>query len=303
MEDQRAIEDLVNLCREVGARRPFWIQGAGGNVSVKTGGQLYVKASGAKLWQVTASSGIAKVDLSYWRNFWHLDKGHPQEEQAYDQALKESAQQGFARPSMETGFHVVIGKKYVLHFHSLVAIVFADLFFKQSAKLKDFMPQGKFHANVPLEILGESCVILDSVMPGLQLSRVLSGLPSAGFYILRNHGVIVATDHLDGLSNWITFEQTVQKHLQLPMDLISTAALSNHAAGIRYYFPDVAVYQTKLMKELKEKSGDLDAIEILAAIHWIHTAHPLCDEIPTDLAKSVVDLPSEVFRKTKIYYK
>ena len=58
--------EFVALCNLIGKRIPVWNQGAGGNISLKENGELWIKASGSRLHEVTTSSGVARVDLTHF---------------------------------------------------------------------------------------------------------------------------------------------------------------------------------------------------------------------------------------------
>ena len=60
--------DLVDLCKFVGSQTPHWVQGAGGNISVKDGSHLYIKASGIRLANVSEEYGIAEVDFNLFNS-------------------------------------------------------------------------------------------------------------------------------------------------------------------------------------------------------------------------------------------
>lgn len=90
-----AIRDLVEISRYA-ARRPDFVQGGGGNCSVKRGGKMLIKASGFRLDEVSLEKGFVIVDLPA------------------------QTAEGGLRPSMETGLHAMLGP-CVIHTHPILA--------------------------------------------------------------------------------------------------------------------------------------------------------------------------------------
>ena len=92
------LSELARMSQTVGERNDY-VQGGGGNTSVKLdNGLMAVKASGIRLAQVTETDGFAVVEV---------------------ETLKDvTSEQGYkpARPSVEAGFHALLGK-FVLHTH------------------------------------------------------------------------------------------------------------------------------------------------------------------------------------------
>ena len=122
------VRELVAVSRRIGAGVPYWTQGAGGNLSWKdrTADRLWIKASGIRLDRVGEGDGmgLACVLLSALRDRVANARGDAADaEVTYARWLTELAESG--RPSMESGFHAVLNKEYVAHFHSLVAVLVA----------------------------------------------------------------------------------------------------------------------------------------------------------------------------------
>ncbi|EKE01875.1 MAG: class II aldolase/adducin family protein [uncultured bacterium] len=94
-----ALEQLIQLSHIIGADDSL-VQGGGGNISVKANGQLYIKASGTPLKDMSAERGWVALDDS-------------------------SAVQ---RPSMEWPMHLALTAPWVCHTHSVYLNVFGCLF-------------------------------------------------------------------------------------------------------------------------------------------------------------------------------
>jgi len=90
-----------------------YVQGGGGNVSVKSDASIYIKASGTRLNQASLSSGY--VILDRLGAYSAVTTG-----QSLTSALKEFSPLG--RPSIEAPLHTVCPGLYTAHVHSVGAI-------------------------------------------------------------------------------------------------------------------------------------------------------------------------------------
>src|SRR5690554_1130766 len=119
----KKLSGLERISQIVGAR-PDYVQGGGGNTSVKLDDELMaVKASGFSLNQITAKSGFVVVNYRKIKEFYN-NLGEPGElgvEEKANELIKESIvdQPGMERlrPSVEAGFHSLLDR-YVIHTHS-----------------------------------------------------------------------------------------------------------------------------------------------------------------------------------------
>jgi rhamnose utilization protein RhaD (predicted bifunctional aldolase and dehydrogenase) len=168
-EEAAARAELRAMGQALGGLR--WVQGPGGNCSVKVGSQLWVKASGTRFADVADDGGHARVST--------------------DLALKalagdaEADKELFARtprPSLETYFHA-LGPKIVAHTHSLGALLFA------CSKPDYFRSIHDGYVQIPY------------VRPGRGVAEAMQGV--LGFSgddvgervcILRSHGIVAYAD-------------------------------------------------------------------------------------------------------------
>ncbi len=119
------IAAFTRLSAETGARTDY-VQGGGGNTSIKLDETyMAVKASGYCLSQVTQDSAFAVLDYRRLRAFFaHAEANTPDREvEAAGRAAVENARVDVAgmaalRPSVEAGFHALLGT-CVLHTHSV----------------------------------------------------------------------------------------------------------------------------------------------------------------------------------------
>jgi rhamnose utilization protein RhaD (predicted bifunctional aldolase and dehydrogenase) len=186
------IEELIKISHYAAANIGY-IQGGGGNTSVKLDDQLMaVKASGCKLSQMGQLEGYVVVDYKNLREYFaHADIENPEFDRESGQQLQLSirVQEGLKelRPSVEAGFHSVL-KKYVIHTHSVYA------------NLLCCSQEGKGLAETLFATM--NYLWLPYVDPGAKLTLMISkaiadhgSVPDVIF--MENHGVIVTAEDSD----------------------------------------------------------------------------------------------------------
>jgi ribulose-5-phosphate 4-epimerase/fuculose-1-phosphate aldolase len=110
-DEAAARAELRAMGQALGGLR--WVQGPGGNCSVKVGSELWVKASGTRFADVADDGGHARVSVELALRALAGDA--------------EADRELFARsprPSLETYFHA-LGPRVVAHTHALGALLFA----------------------------------------------------------------------------------------------------------------------------------------------------------------------------------
>lgn len=125
-ENAKLLSDFTRMSQAAGARADY-VQGGGGNTSVKLGGGLMaIKASGYCLGDIRPDKGYAVLDAAAVRAFY-LNNEPSQLEDVEKQGAacaKENTKviDGLEalRPSVEAGFHSIL-KTFVLHTHSVYA--------------------------------------------------------------------------------------------------------------------------------------------------------------------------------------
>ena len=208
------LEKLAWLSQKIGNRLDY-VQGGGGNISVKISDNLMaIKASGFELKNLTENSGFAFVnhqkiakkinkEINNEINFLEQDSQHNSQEnsrkiidevsteialkneQEFSSIIKESSQEippfQALRPSMETGFHSIIQDQFVIHSHSVYALILCCS--KQGQKiLKEIFPQS---------------IWINYCNPGLELTRKISktlAKEKSPIIFLQNHGLIISAN-------------------------------------------------------------------------------------------------------------
>ena len=178
MQEDIKLDNLINMSHEIGNEIAY-VQGGGGNTSVKLDTmKMAIKASGIALKDMSAEQGFSVVDYQKV-NKYHCSPDSS--EDRYSESITNFAIDSSAKPSIETGFHALLGE-YVIHSHS----VFLNVLL--CAK------EGK---DLILEHFPES-IWVDYFTPGkdltLAIKNSLNGREDSfeGLIFLENHGIIVS---------------------------------------------------------------------------------------------------------------
>lgn len=190
-EDVRVtLEPLCALSARLGSDVEL-TQGGGGNISIKIGDALWVKASGTWLVQAMDRQVLTHVSLSAIR-----DSGGGG---GLDRLLALIDKDGL-KPSIETSLHAVMPHRAVAHVHSVNAIA-AGL----RKDCDDFLAerlQGLSWASVGYAKPGNA--LADAVREQLETN------PQAGTFVLKNHGLLLSADNCADLER-----QTLDVHRRL----------------------------------------------------------------------------------------
>lgn len=263
-----APELLARAARAVGSR-PDYIQGGGGNVSIKIGAErMLVKASGVQLKTVTSGSGYVLVNYGNIRR--RIAGGPGGESGFYDficaQALPVKDMKP-ASPSIETGFHALLNT-VVIHTHSVYANIL-NMSAEGHALGREIFPGAEF---------------ISYKSPGPQLCSAINDRARASgpqVFFLANHGLAAAHAGVEGaLELNERVNETIRRGLSLPPypEVKFSAGLSAYnAARLADYgksfmlenilSPDQALY---CGPEALDGKGELGAVnETLTALFYI----------------------------------
>jgi ribulose-5-phosphate 4-epimerase/fuculose-1-phosphate aldolase len=313
---------LVAICRTAGRRVPMWTQGTGGNASVKAGAGelLWIKASGTRLDQVGGEQrthGIACVQLQPFVEGVAALGGAADPEQAYATLLQSCtvAAEGLGRPSMESGFHALLSGRWVIHLHSLAALLMVHESVRDAQRFWTW-----WRVATPLDAR-----ILNAEKPGFELMERIRALPGADIYLLENHGVILqAEEGAEALAQWGKLECRFLGDWGYSQ-LLGWSELSPEALRdkveprmpLRIFFPDTAVFLDRLraalvpagtrggepLWQLAPQVGrapgdsERDVAEIWLAQQLLLSARADLAELPEQIAATVANLPLELFRR------
>jgi ribulose-5-phosphate 4-epimerase/fuculose-1-phosphate aldolase len=195
-ENAKLLEAFAKVSGIAGARADY-VQGGGGNTSVKLGGGLMaIKASGFCLSDITPNSAYAVLDGAAVREFYLTSEPEQFEnvETAGSNKAKESVKviEGLQqlRPSVEAGFHSIL-KTFVVHTHSVYANLAAC-----SVNCKDICAAA-------FEGADYSWGMVPYVDPGANLTFAIRNEMKRveketgkvpGIIIMQNHGIIAHDD-------------------------------------------------------------------------------------------------------------
>lgn len=186
--------DFLSFTKKIGQNR-LLIQGAGGNISVKVGDVLWVKASGCWLQDADNKNIFVPVSYKGIKNRVMNDDNDPiTSERIYMDNIDNDL-----RPSIETTLHALMPHKYVIHTHSVNAIALSVMKTGRG-KLSEMLSGIKWEW-VPY------------ARPGIPLTKkvqqVLHSNPD--ILILANHGVVLGASTIDKLESLLNeFEKRVE---------------------------------------------------------------------------------------------
>lgn len=223
------LQTLVTISRQLGSEVGY-IQGGGGNTSLKvTDDEMYIKASGRSLAEVDAEHGFLAVN---WRKV-KAGLSTCETEEAYSELLAESSFSAdkTVRPSIETGFHALLGR-CVVHSHSVWSNILNCSEEGQAIVSKLF----------------PNALWIEYETPGLHLTKAIMarvGEPEQQILFLQNHGLIVWAD--DERKAWI-LHQSVNDKIREQFDGGLQFPIADTGIPLLFrdglLFPDQAVYQS-----------------------------------------------------------
>lgn len=305
---------FVDMSRHIGSSIAS-VQGGGGNTSIKLDdATMLIKASGTLLKDMTAESGYVSVNHQLVADKLEPSLSEEDASSLLSSSITDSSLGG--RPSMETGFHAVLGR-VVVHTHSVYVncvscVEDGDILSKQV--LDDTSIQAEW---------------IPYYAPGLELSCAIKARiqekPDTQVFILQNHGVIV---HADTCEEATSLHHTVESHFKRKLNLPSfpsTIALTQKTESdfqllfpeadslslADVLFPDQAIYLTQNIARVEggfslltheHKANGM--AETLLAKAYIETESRKANRTVTTLTDAdiarILNMPSEKYRKLVI---
>ncbi len=299
------LESLVEFSRKISELAPIWTQGAGSNISEKvTENTLWIKASGKRLDEVSDSDGLVQINFETLKLHLIENAKAPfvERESNYSNSIAASqlVNTNNLRASMESGFHALSMQKWVLHFHSLPAILMAHKWKQINTITNDFFKKHELK-------------FVKLVKPGWELSLEFMDI-AEGLYILDNHGIVISSDDQDILTKWNKIEnEFLSLHeytdlLQLKKDVSSKTSRDwkiFNTGPVKFFYPDMAIYFNKLKPYLEKAAGSAftlrdDAPKDLKEVWWatqiLNKSEPNLEEIPIQMTSEITQLPTEKIR-------
>ena len=163
----RLIQDLVDLSAYA-AKHPDFVQGGGGNCSVKVSNEMFIKASGFFLEDVTLENGYVSLEIGTMKPLINPK----------------------LRPSLETAIHFLLGK-YVIHTHPIVVggVVCA----KEGKKVFYELFNGKNYFWIDYANPGKN--LFEKIHDFVKANDIDLSKPLVLF--LKNHGIFVSAPNKD----------------------------------------------------------------------------------------------------------
>ncbi len=187
------IDELVEISQFYGKKKEFVIAG-GGNTSWKSDSQLYIKASGVALSDIT-ESGFCVMDRSRLEAIsgMHFSEDPVLREEEVKNALlncRINPESGL-RPSVETSLHNLFGYRFVVHTHPTVVNALMCSREAEQVTVRLFGDKALF---IPYTDPG--FILFSFVREKIAAYRASKGLDPQVVFI-QNHGIFVAADSVD----------------------------------------------------------------------------------------------------------
>lgn len=172
----REFRALLQYAALIGAD-PSLVQAAGGNVSLKRDGILWIKASGT--WLADAESRPIMVPVALASLLAALEQSGNETENA-DRFVISAENPTGLRPSIETTMHAVLPHPVVVHVHCVETIAISV----------------RADARVLLadRLNGYAWRFIPYVRPGVPLARAIQAQPGGNVLVLGNHGLVVGAE-------------------------------------------------------------------------------------------------------------
>lgn len=246
------LEEFIQVSRAIGANAAY-VQGGGGNTSFKISNhEMLIKASGYQLSHLSETRGHCTVDQVAICDYLN----HPHEtDDEFSAKIKTFTNSLEFRPSIETGFHAVLGP-FVIHTHSIFA------------NLLTCSVEGE---KIAKELFSKSLWIPYET-PGLRLTMAIKNAldgQNPEIVFLQNHGVIISgLDGKQALSLHENLNQVILTHFNLTSEFKKSDTLDELSyCRDHILFPDQVVYTMNDDKLLQTDA----AVETLAAYKYIDT--------------------------------
>jgi ribulose-5-phosphate 4-epimerase/fuculose-1-phosphate aldolase len=196
-------QELVGHAMRIGADVNL-VQGSGGNVSVKIGKSVLVKASGKQLFQAATQDIFLKISVDGLQQQQILDRDN-----FLDLVIPSDSETNHLSPSIETNLHLLMPQVCVTHIHSLGSIIFGFIDLDRHS-LEEF----EFEHRLDLLNYGR---------PGRDLAGMIAKLSLADveIVILKNHGSIFVGQ------NFKEIEGMIESFEIFALDLIASLPLND----------------------------------------------------------------------------
>lgn len=224
------LREFVEISSKLGSDLSL-VQAGGGNTSQKIDSKLMaVKSSGTFLRNISLKKGFCILNYEDVKNYHDMPVDT---ESKYSKEINQFVKSGNGRPSMESGFHAIIPKKFVLHSHPVYLNV---LLCSQEGKSI-------------LNTLYPDSVFIEAIAPGMQLSMKIklivdkTNKDDICTIFLQNHGLITASDNLTNCYEiHKNISENIKKELSLPKFILKNNQDIDPILFEKNLFPDQIVF-------------------------------------------------------------
>ena len=245
------IKNLVNISRKIGSY-PEFVQGGGGNTSVKIDDNLMViKASGYLLKDMTKSDGFAFVNYNDINGHIKNDGISSNTEDGFSNFIKEKTSKidnyPALKPSIETGFHALLPYKYIVHTHSVYSNILCC-----SSEGKEIVQKLFPHSTwVKYANPGRDITI--------EIGKATKDKGS-DIIFMQNHGIIVCADNAsDAEKLHESVNNKIINHFNISSDYkLEEVSLDIDDVKEKVIFPDQVVYL--LSEDLRVTNAGLETL-------------------------------------------
>lgn len=258
-KNARGLADFSRMSQAAGAR-PDYVQGGGGNTSVKLAdGLMAIKASGYCLSDIQPDKAYAVLDYEALRKFYNdnepadLEDVEKQGSACTKANVKVIDGLEVLRPSVEAGFHSIL-KTFVLHTHSVYANLaacsescreIAGAAFAGASYSWGWVPYTDPGANLTFAIRDE-----------LRRVKAQTGKEPA-VILMQNHGIIVHDDSADAcLAIHADANERLARIFAIDGTAFPKATVQELAAG--FYCDDAPYLAEQLRKGRLTQQGLLE---------------------------------------------
>ncbi|MBY0316685.1 MAG: class II aldolase/adducin family protein [Bdellovibrionales bacterium] len=306
---QDYLQALLKMNETINSYLPFWNQGQGGNISLKSESIIAIKPTGFRLDQLRGWDDFATLNFLDFaielKNLAQSSSSTLLYEKAYSDLIAQARDRSGSahRASMEVGFHIFLPATYVCHFHHLNSVLLAELIDQGNAK--DFLIKW-----------GHDLAVVPYIRPGWELTQYfINNSVRAPIILMRNHGLLLQMNGLADFRRFEEFDKDLKKFLGevLAADLHQKEREVKErdiTAPFRFYFPDLAIFEEKLKSFLKSEGNEfsmdydrqppLDMIENWQAIVYLSQLMPQLSTLSPDEVEELKTTPTELARMREI---
>jgi rhamnose utilization protein RhaD (predicted bifunctional aldolase and dehydrogenase) len=229
----KAYQAIRRLCEELSNDR-LLVQGAGGNISWKEGGTLWIKGSGTWL----ANAG--EEDIFVPVNLNHLRHALSQKNFEIKPQLLVTRVEKKLRPSIETILHALMPQKIVVHLHAIDVLSYLVS--------KDCLISLKQLFALSVNTHQVNGLFVDYHKPGPKLAQAihkeLQSNTTANVVFLKNHGIVIGAESIEAI---YAILKSINTNCSPKQKLLNTShALSLQASA----HPEYIIFPNKQVQAL-----------------------------------------------------